>query len=213
VRWRFGRCVLDESTREVLRDAEIVHLSPKAFALLALLLSRAPAAVSKDEILGVIWPKTHLSDASLTNAVAELRRAIGDDARQPRFVRTVHAFGYAFCGELAVDAGGAAFPAWRAIVSGHARALARGPHLLGRDPAAAIAIDHASVSRRHARLTVGETDAVIEDLGSRNGTFVNGRRIEGITTLRDGDVVTLGPITIVLERMPSDGSTQTHPES
>lgn len=213
MRWRFGTCVLDESTHQLLREGHIVPLSPKAFAFLALLLNRAPAAVSKDDILGIIWREAHVSDASLTNVVAEIRRGIGDSARQPRFVRTVHAFGYAFCGETIAEASGAAFPAWRAIVAGHARVLARGPHLVGRDPAAAIAIDHASVSRRHARLTIGETDAVIEDLGSRNGTFVNGRRIDGITTLRDADVVTLGPITIVMERMPSGGSTQTHPRS
>jgi DNA-binding winged helix-turn-helix (wHTH) protein len=213
VRWQFGGCVFDESTRQLLRDADVVHLSPKAFALLVLLVTRAPAAVSKDEILGVIWPEAHVSDASLTNVVAEIRRAIDDEARQPRFVRTVHGFGYAFCGELAVDGGDAGFPAWRAVVAGHPRILTNGPHLIGRDPTGTIAIDHTSVSRRHARLTVRDTVATIEDLGSRNGTFVNGQRIDRATALRDGDVVALGPVSIVIERMPAGGSTATHPQS
>jgi DNA-binding winged helix-turn-helix (wHTH) protein len=213
VRWRFGSCVLDESTRQLLREGHVVPLSPKAFAFLALLLNRAPAAVSKDDILGIIWREAHVSDASLTNVVAEIRRAIGDNARQPRFVRTVHAFGYAFCGELTVDGVDAGFPAWRAIVAGHPRILTNGPHLIGRDPAGTIAIDHTSVSRRHARLTVRDTVATIEDVGSRNGTFVNGQRIDRATTLRDGDVVALGPVSIVIERMPSGGSTATHPQS
>ena len=177
-----------------------------------MLVTRAPAAVSKDEIVGIIWPETHVSDASLTNVVTEIRRAIDDDARQPRFVRTVHGFGYAFCGDVAPEGGAAASPAWRAIVAGHLRRLPNGPHLIGRDPAATIAIDHTSVSRRHAQLTVRDTVATIEDLGSRNGTFVNGQRIASATTLRDGDVVALGPVSIVIERMPSGGSTETHPQ-
>jgi pSer/pThr/pTyr-binding forkhead associated (FHA) protein len=76
-----------------------------------------------------------------------------------------------------------------------------------------IAIDHTSVSRRHARLTVRDTVATIEDLGSRNGTFMNGQRIARATTLCDGDVVALGPVSIVIERMPFGGSTETHPQS
>src|SRR4029453_18117415 len=98
---RFGEFVLDDSQRQLLRDDEgAVHLSPKAFELLSLLVDRAPAAVSKEEIVQAVWPDVHVSDASLTNVVAEIRAAIGDVPREPRFVRTLHGFGYAFCGEL-----------------------------------------------------------------------------------------------------------------
>jgi DNA-binding winged helix-turn-helix (wHTH) protein len=213
VRRLFGEFVLDGSQRQLLRDSEVVHLSPKAFELLSLLVSRAPAAVSKEEIVRVVWPGVHVSDASLTNVVAEVRAAIGDDARQPRFVRTAHGFGYAFCGNLVQDSGPVPGVAWHLVVAGRRYALSPGANLLGRDPAATVPIDHASVSRRHAQVSVGGFDAVIEDLRSRNGTFLNGRRVEVPTELHDGDVVGLGPVTLVVEGSLPGGSTETTPRA
>jgi DNA-binding winged helix-turn-helix (wHTH) protein len=118
VRQRFGEFVLDLSRHQLLRDGHSVHLSPKAFELLALLVNRAPAAVSKDEIVRAVWPSVHVADASLTNVVAEIRAVTGDDARQPRFVRTVHAFGYAFSGELVREAPPVIGGAWHLVVAG-----------------------------------------------------------------------------------------------
>jgi hypothetical protein len=144
--------------------------------------------------------------------VTEIRAAIGDDARQPRFVRTAHGFGYAFCGDLIPEREPVPGVAWRLVVAGLRYALSPGSNLLGREPAATVPIDHASVSRRHAQVSVGGTSAVIEDLRSRNGTFVNGRRVETPTELHDGDVIGLGPVTIVVEGTQPGGSTQTNPE-
>ena len=211
MRHRFGEFVLDNSQRQLLRDNKIVHLSPKAFELISLLVDRAPAAVSKEEIVQIVWPRVHVSDASLTNAVAEIRAATGDDARQPKFVRTVHGFGYAFCGQPSQEPG--AGPLWWLVVAGRRYALSPGENLLGREPTATVLIDHSSVSRHHARVSVGETDVVIEDLGSRNGTFVNGQRVDVPMKLRDGDVIGLGPVTIVVEGRPQGGSTETAPRA
>jgi DNA-binding winged helix-turn-helix (wHTH) protein len=213
LRYLFGEVVLDGSQRQLLRGGHVVHLSPKAFDLLSLLVERAPAAVSKEEIVQILWPRVHVSDASLTNAVAEVRAATGDDARQPRFVRTVHGFGYAFCGRPTQDPGPVAGLLWWLVVEGRRYALTPGENLLGREANASVLIDHTSVSRRHARVSIGGTDAIIEDLGSRNGTFVNGQPVDAPLKLRDGDVIGLGPITIVVEGFSNNGSTETQPRA
>jgi DNA-binding winged helix-turn-helix (wHTH) protein len=213
LRYLFGEFVLDGSQRQLLRGNTIIHLSPKAFELLSLLVDRAPAAVSKEEIVQIVWPRIHVSDASLTNAVTEIRGATGDDARQPRFVRTVHGFGYAFCGPRSQEAGPGAGPLWCLVVAGQRCELSPGENVLGREPNATVLIDHTSVSRRHARVSVGGADAVIEDLGSRNGTFVNGQRVEAPLKLRDGDVIGLGPVTIVVKGYLLGGSTETNPRA
>jgi DNA-binding winged helix-turn-helix (wHTH) protein len=199
VRSRFGDFVLDLSQRQLLRDRQGVHLTPKAFELLSLLLERAPAAISKDEIVRAVWAGGDVTDASLTNVVAEIRAALGDDARQSRFVRTVQAFGYAFCADVVRETPDAASGACYLVVTGRRLALAAGASVVGRDPAAEVFLDHTSVSRRHARVLLSTDGATIEDLGSRNGTFVNGRPVKGPVPLGDGDVITLGSLTVVVE--------------
>ena len=98
MRVRFGDCVLDSDTRQLFVGRQEVHLQPKAFQFLDLLLQNRPKAVSKDEIHEKLWPGTFVSDGTLTSLLAEVREAIGDDAHEPRFVRTLHRFGYAFSG-------------------------------------------------------------------------------------------------------------------
>ncbi|HSD65113.1 MAG TPA: winged helix-turn-helix domain-containing protein, partial [Vicinamibacteria bacterium] len=93
---RFGGFLLDTDSRQLFRERTEVHLQPKTFDLLDLLVRTRPKALSKSHIRGQLWPDTVVGEASLTVAVAELRAALGDDAREPRFVRTVYGFGYAF---------------------------------------------------------------------------------------------------------------------
>src|SRR5712691_5275459 len=94
---RFDDFVLDPQRRLLVRDGHSVHLTPKAFDLLALLVDRRPEAVAKKDLEAAIWRGTHVAETSLAGLVAELRTALGDDARAPRYMRTVHGFGYAFC--------------------------------------------------------------------------------------------------------------------
>ena len=209
MRKRFGQFEFRQDTRQLLREREVVPLSPKAFALLELLLAQAPAAVSKDQILGLVWEGTVVSDASLTNVIAEIRAALEDRSRQPRFIRTVHGFGYAFCGEILnsprsdVTAG----TLWRLRVGGLPLALMPGENVIGRDPDVAVHIDHSEISRRHARVLVNGDGAVVEDLQSRNGTFLNGKRVESPTALHDGDVLSVGPFAVNVERRPIAATT------
>lgn len=98
---RFGDCVFDRRARTLTRDGRSVRITPKAFELLSALLESRPLPLSKTELHERLWPATFVSDTSLARLVSELRRAIGDDARDPRLVRTLHGYGYAFHGPVA----------------------------------------------------------------------------------------------------------------
>lgn len=207
---RFGDCVFDSETRQLLRAGCPVRLSPKAYGLLELLLHRAPRAVSKREIQDILWPQTFVAESSLTNIVAELRAAVGDQARKPTLLRTVHGFGYAFFGEVTEGSRSREEEAFSpfCLTRGKKRfRLVEGQNIVGRNPDADVWIDHDSVSRRHARISVLSGKAILEDLQSRNGTFVRGRRIESPVELGDGDIVGFGPVTFTFETLATPGST------
>ncbi|HEX9188474.1 MAG TPA: winged helix-turn-helix domain-containing protein [Vicinamibacteria bacterium] len=99
----FGDLELDRERRQLLRSGGAVPLEPKAYELLCLLIDRRPKALSRAQIRDAIWPGTFISESTLGVVVSNLRQALVDDARQPRFIRTVHGFGYAFCGEVDDD--------------------------------------------------------------------------------------------------------------
>ena len=94
--WTFGDFVLDLDTHELVRAGTPVSLSPKAFRLLGILVENHPKALSKAELQDGLWPGTFVVEKNLTNLVSEIREALGDDPVRPRFIRTVHRFGYAF---------------------------------------------------------------------------------------------------------------------
>src|SRR5262245_40159681 len=167
MRLSFEGCVLDLDTRQVFSEGRLAAVSPKAFALLELLALQRPRAVSREEIRGVLWPDTFVSEANLANLVLEVRSALGDDAHASRIIRTVPRFGYAFCAPAQV--GGAESPGTpsserRILWQRREIALALGENLIGRDHASVVWIDDESVSRRHARIVVDETGAKLEDL-------------------------------------------------
>lgn len=194
---QFGPFTLDSDRRQLLRAREAVHLSPKAFDVLCLLAERRPNAVSKSELYERVWPSTFVVDANLAVLVAEIRRALDDDPRAPRFIRTVHRFGYAFCSDVSQPAGvpAAATPlpkAWL-VRDDRVMLLQAGENVVGRDPGCAVWVDVPGVSRRHARIIVDDA-AVVEDLDSKNGTFVDGQPVRGARPLTDGAVVRFGPV-------------------
>jgi hypothetical protein len=188
----------------------------KAFTLLDLLIARRPNAVSKEEIHERIWPGTFVSDASVANLVAELRAILGDDAREPRIIRTVHRFGYAFHADVksAREAAPFAFArvSCRVLWDGREIQLGDGENVIGREPEAAIWIDDSAVSRRHARILVGTGGVTLQDLGSKNGTKLQGRKIEDVATLSDRDVIQIGPASMVVRVYRAAGTTQTEIE-
>jgi DNA-binding winged helix-turn-helix (wHTH) protein len=205
---QFAGFLFDEDRRQLLQGRELLHIEPKAFDLLALLLSRRPNAVSKAEIHESIWPGAYVSESSLPGLVGDLRAALGDDPKEPRFIRTVLRYGYAFCGDVVA---GGAVPAqasrWTAIWAEHAVLLPDGEHLIGRGEDCRIRSDSTKVSRHHALVRVASERLLVEDLGSRNGTWVHGRRLEGTAELTTGDAVRVGPEVIRFVIAVADQST------
>jgi DNA-binding winged helix-turn-helix (wHTH) protein len=212
MRLAFGECVFDSDTRELTRSGRTVHVSPKAFLLLELLLKSRPRALSKSELKDAIWPKTFVLETNLANLAAELRAAAGERGRSSRFIRTVHGFGYAFSGEAVPEDpkdrnGGASGVAL--IADGRTFALANGENDLGRDPAAEVFLDDTAVSRRHARITVRGSRATLEDLGSKNGTFLGGKPVTAPALLRDADAILLGSVLLTVRLADPGRSTRT----
>jgi DNA-binding winged helix-turn-helix (wHTH) protein len=210
----FGDCAFDRERRELARAGSVVHAGPKLLRLLELLIDARPRALTKDEIHKSLWISTFVSDATLTSLVAELRAAIGDDARTPRLVRTIHGYGYVFCGEVATETRPSSgerdsMRPYRIILGEREIALSHGEHILGRSNDAAVFVDDVGVSRHHARITIGGNGATLEDLGSKNGTMLNGRPIDGPTVLGNGALIVLGATALKFRIVEAIGSTET----
>lgn len=213
MRVRFAEYSLDTEARQLFQGAREVHLSPKAFELLKLLVDNRPRAISKKELLDKIWPDVFVSDASLARSVSEIRDAIGEHSRTDGFLQTVHGFGYRFASAGVTETQNNAPPAdgpvcWLIGRNLEFRVL-DGEHVVGREPGVSIWLDSPKVSRNHARVTVHGRDASIEDLASKNGTFVGGVRISQATRLNPGDEIQIGPIRLQFKVVEGPGNTET----
>jgi len=212
VAYRFGRFELDSDTRELLSEGQEIHLSPKAFDLLAILLINRPRVVSKAELQERLWPSTFVEETNLAGLVAEIRRALDDSASQPAFVRTMYRFGYRFIGDV-VETGAAKpvqAPGARPCLIYENRhiVLMEGVNVIGRAPDATIQCDVTGVSRYHARILLSKGAATLEDLDSKNGTYLQGARITS-ARLSDGDEIRLGKACLTFQVRPPLGATDT----
>ena len=215
VKARFGDIRFDSDTRQLSRESRELHVSGKAFELLKLLLERRPNAVSKGDIQDYLWPDTFVSETNLPSLVTELRDAIGDDARHPSFIRTLHGFGYAFSGEVTDETrldnrpSGLEPPAAWLMWEGRRIPLSEGENVLGREGEGVTAFDSTMVSRVHARIVIRNQKPAIEDLGSKNGTFVNDVLVTSATPLADGDQIRMGDVLLRFRLARPSMSTET----
>ena len=213
MRFRFGAFTLDLDTRQLLTRDRVVHLAPKAFDLLTALVLDRPKVLSKKALLERLWPDTFVSEANLSNILSEVREALGDNARSPSFVRTAHGFGYAFCGEATTlpDGGDPAPDSCGCWIEWGTRRfpLSAGQNVIGRDPDVEVRLDASTVSRRHASLVVKADGTVLEDRGSKNGTFHGGERISGPVRVADGDAISIGSVLVTFRARAGAGSTET----
>ncbi len=211
MRVAFGRFTFDSETRELLEDGRRVHVSPKAFDVLHLLLQRRPKVVSKMELHDRVWAGAFVGDANLSVTVAEIRQVLGDDSREGKLIRTVHRVGYAFSGEAADLSTPAHRPFSRSWLSWNDKTfqLAEGENILGRDPRSDVWVDVSGVSRRHARITVAGDHVTVEDLDSSNGTSVHGSVLTAPHRLSDGDVLEVGSATLTFRSWSDDRAPKT----
>lgn len=214
MRTRFAQFTIDSETRQLLSDEGDVHLSPKAFDLLCGLIASRPKVVEKADLHARIWPNTYVVDANLNILIGEIRRAIGDRAQNPKFVRTVHGVGYAFCG-TAVDVQPPRAPlqalfCW-VVWNRKTYQLSEGENIIGRDPRSDVWLDVPGVSRRHALIRVNSSNrrVTLEDLGSTNGTFVRRAPVDGEIALTDGDLIRVGKVDLTVRLWATDTATET----
>jgi DNA-binding winged helix-turn-helix (wHTH) protein len=213
VRIRFGPFVLDLDTRQLTREDREIHLSPKAFELLVALVADRPKVISKTVLQGRLWPETFVAEANLSNLVGEVRGALGDSTQAPRFIRTAHGFGYAFCADATVQQRSAETSVdqprcW--IEWGQRRfPMSVGEHLVGRDPGLELRLDHSTVSRHHARFVVTASGTMLEDVASKNGTFRAGERVTSPVLLADGDAIRIGSLLLTFRTRAPSGLTDT----
>lgn len=223
---RFAEFELDLGAYVLRRPDGPVRLEKLPMEVLILLVQRAGTLVQRSEIRAVLWsPDVYVEhDSAINTAIRKIRRTLGDDAGQPRFVETVVGKGYRFV--AAVERGahaearsrsshrrssaesGRVFPSYSVTRGRQEFILEAGRTVFGRDPGAGVYVDHPSVSRRHACVAIGPEGAVLEDLESRNGTFLNGRRIEGPTKIGHGALIGLGPITLTFSVLAAPASTR-----
>jgi DNA-binding winged helix-turn-helix (wHTH) protein len=207
---RFGSFTLDAARRQLTRDGDVVHLTPKAFDLLALLVGEAPRVVPKTELYERLWPQTYISEATLVGLVKELRRALDDHDAGAPVIRTAHRVGYAFSATCEGPPAASSSPLHWILIGVRRVVLHQGDNLIGRDLSSDVWIDSVSVSRRHARIAIGEAGVLIEDCGSKNGTKIGAASVTGQRPLRDGDRLRFGSVQAVYRCSSAGMTTETH---
>jgi DNA-binding winged helix-turn-helix (wHTH) protein len=196
-----GAFLFDADRRLLVARGGAVALSLLEYELLAILASRRPRAVSKEDIQQALWPRTAVAETSLTTLVRDLRLKLRQKGREGP-IRTVHGFGYAL--ETPADPSA---PAPRLLRGRSEIRIVSADLVLGREPGHPGSIDDASVSRRHARIVWDGAAVVLTDLGSKNGTYVRGKRISEPVALKDGDELRFGLVTFTYRAAPAGAST------
>ncbi len=194
MRLRFGEFTLDTETRSLTKSGEPVHLTPKAFQLLELLLRERPRALSKQALFDRIWPDVVVDESNLKSLILEIRRAVDSDTA-PSVITTVQRFGYSFSGD-AWDEDERPAGGYRLHVEEQRYPLRAGVNVVGRSGDCNVCIDSVKISRRHARITITPQLTSLEDLGSKNGTWVNDVRLDSPAQIRPGDEFRLGTLVV-----------------
>jgi DNA-binding winged helix-turn-helix (wHTH) protein len=207
---RFGVFDLDLKTGELRRKGVKVRLQEQPFLVLAMLVDRPGDLVTRDELRARLWPDAVFVDFDhgLNKAVGKIRQALGDLADSPRFVETLERRGYRFIAPVervarsAAPSGAGRAAAFRLVWAGRVIPLSEGANLIGRDDASLVWIDSAAVSRCHAHVVVADGQAVLADLGSKNGTYLNDHKLDARRSLHDGDVIRVGPALLTFRSAP-----------
>lgn len=212
--YRIGELILDVDAHLLTRAGELLALPPKTFELLHELVRRAPGVVRRQELMDTVWPQEIVNEEALTQRVMLLRRALGDNPQDPKYIASVPRWGYRFVAEVQPEQASAAVasePGSRFVVTHVDRLipLPDGETVIGREPDAGVSIDSLHVSRRHARIVVSSGHVVLEDLGSKNGTYLNGQRITAPVELTEGDEIGVGHDVLVFRFRDRMGTTLT----
>lgn len=201
----FGPFRLDPEAAELRRDEQRIELRPKCLHLLLFLVERRGKLISREALLEQIWGDVIVGQETLSRTITEVRQALGDDADAPQYIETVPRHGYKFIAGVTR----AHRPSSHSLFVVHRYQeypLPEGDHVIGRGQDVAVRLYTPLISRHHARIRVRGNDITLEDLGSRNGTFVNGERVNGTLELHSGDKIQVGGELMVV-RSATDSTT------
>ena len=206
-----GEWTVCPSRNRLVRGEEETRLEPRVMDLLVHLAQRPGQVVSSERLVDEVWSCHVVARSALSRSLAVLRKALGDDARDPRYLETIAKRGYRLVAEVRpLDPDAEPVPAGCGlVVNGRWLRLHEGVTVIGRSSAADVRLDAPGVSRRHASLTVSEAEAVIEDLASKNGTYVDARRVTEPTSLPDGARLVIGQQVLVFRCSDLERSTET----
>jgi DNA-binding winged helix-turn-helix (wHTH) protein len=195
--FHLGDWLVEPMLDRMSRGEQVVQLRPRAMDVLACLALQGGELASKRHLIDTVWRTEFVSDHVLTQVIAELRAALGDNARNPSYIENIPRRGYRLVASLTpIESAGPAAtgPSLPFRLEGEEGdyPLAQGTNLIGRTADAVVLIDRTEVSRCHARIVVEGTAATLEDLGSKNGTYLNGQRLRQPSPLTDGDEIWIG---------------------
>jgi DNA-binding winged helix-turn-helix (wHTH) protein len=214
--FRLGDWLVQPSLCRVSCDERTAHLRPKVMDVLMCLAGKPGKVVSKQALIDTVWAREFIADTALSRAIFELRRALGDGGAQPRYVETIAKRGYRLVAPVEAleetDESGEALSRFVVLLGDREIRLCEGANVIGRAPEVRVRLDSSAVSRSHARIMVHQGRAVLADLGSKNGTEVDGRRIDVPVALVDRAVIRIGPVALVFRVLALAGTTRTSPE-
>jgi DNA-binding winged helix-turn-helix (wHTH) protein len=212
--FRFGDFTLCVETRRLTKAGCEIHLSPKTFELLKALVLNHPRALPKGELREILWPGIFVSNGNLALIVSELRDALGDDVHDPRYVRTLPAFGYACAADENAVTATRHDPfmdetSFWLMWQNRSFRLVEGANIIGRHPSVDVLLDLPGISRRHSMITIEHARAVLEDLGSKNGTFLDGTSVDGKVALSDRSRIGIGAVELTYRLVTATVATET----
>lgn len=202
--FRVGEWLVEPDLNCITLNQKAIHLELKVMALLVCLSCHGSKVVTRQQLIDEVWDGGFICDNTLTHAIAELRRAFGDDAAEPEYIETIHRRGYRLLKQVTDTEGRPALgfgrpSRFRVLVDNRNVQLREGENLIGRLPGVSLCINSLQISRQHARITVDNGRAFLEDLGSKNGTLLNGRPVGERERLHDGDRILLGEGIVALQ--------------
>jgi DNA-binding winged helix-turn-helix (wHTH) protein len=212
--FRLGDWLVEPDLNRISRDGESSQLEPKIMNLLVFLAQHAGRVVSKNDIIDGVWSAQYVANSALSRSMALLRRSLGDDARKPTYIETISKRGFRVIPEVEwigrpAPPGEDGTPPVRIVLGEREIALHPGENIIGRAREATVRIDSPRVSRRHARLMVDGLNATIEDLESKNGTYLQGRLLSAPAKLEDGDEISVGATVMTFRVADDDRPTET----
>ncbi len=208
--YTFGPFAVSAAGGELRRDDVRIKLAPKVFDLLLFFVENDGRLLSKQELMDAVWPDVHVEQGSLNRAVARLRIALADSASSPRYIETVPRRGFRFIAAVRETvAQNVTTSVFQLQIDEQRHALEEGDNILGRADDCQVTLKSGSISRHHTAITISGDHATVRDLESKNGTFVQGRRVRDAVEIRDGNSLRAGSINMRFIRVAADQSTVT----